>query len=68
MKPILPATHGLVRFTGLQEPHYSSGPSNDGRQFPPLNEAARAWLQELARPAVAADPYGIEERKRRARK
>lgn len=62
--------HGLVRFTGLQEPHYSSGTRPDGRQFPELNEAARELLRRVAAGTVAPvnpDPYGIEERKARRR-
>jgi len=61
--------HGLVRFTGLQEPHYSSGTRPDGRQFPELTPAARELLRRVAVPvAVNPDPYGIEERKARRRR
>jgi len=70
MKPLTLSPHGLVAFQGFQPPHYSSGTRPDGRQFPELNEAARALLRRVAAGTVAPvnpDPYGIEERKARRR-
>jgi len=63
--------HGLVRFTGMAAPHYSSGTRPDGRQFPELTPAARELLRRVAAGTVAPvnpDPYGIEERKARRRR